>query len=200
LQGPSNAGIYRSLDEGLTWESHPFGYPITGKTEFIPWDIAEDPVDGTLYVPTELHDHPLPYRPPLFRSLDRGVSWQGVSGGKFWHGTKVVVRPENHEVIFLTEGAGLYRSTDHGRSWSQLGNSFFAADLLLDPNRSSRFFGGDVVYGLHSGGVFLSNDSGRTFMAYGLEDRTCGRLALSGDSAFLYAVCFNSGIFLRRLP
>jgi photosystem II stability/assembly factor-like uncharacterized protein len=201
VQGPSNLGVLRSIDDGLTWETHPFPYPTRGATEIIPWDIAEDPVDGTLYVPTELTPHLLPYRPPRFRSLDRGLSWQDITGSfELWHGIKIVVHPLTREVLLLTEGGGLYSSTDRGVTWRKLGNTFFSLELLMDPNRMSRVFGGEVVFGLHPGGVFLSTDGARTFMPYGLDGRTCGSLALSGDSTLLYAACYNSGIFVRRLP
>jgi hypothetical protein len=199
LQGPENSGIFRSTDDGTTWESHSFGYPVSGTTQFIPWDIAEDPVDGTLYVPTELHDHPQPYRPPFFRSLDRGVTWQDVTGILPWHALRVVVQPVTRQVFCLTEGAGLYSSTDRGRSWSRFGNAGFALELVIDPNRLTRFFGGDLLFGSRRGGVFLSTDSARTFVPFGLEGRTCGSVALSGDSTLLFAACYNSGIFVRRL-
>jgi hypothetical protein len=200
LQGPGNSGIFRSTDDGVTWESHAFGYPVSGQTQFIPWDIAEDPVDGTLYVPTELHDHPLPYHPPAFRSIDRGVTWQDVTGSLPWHGTKIVVQPATRQVLFLTEGAGLYSSSDRGLSWGRFGNASFGLDLEIDPNRLTRFFGGDTPFGGRPGGVFLSDDGARTFTAYGLGGRTCGSLAVSGDSSLLYAACYNAGIFVRRLP
>jgi photosystem II stability/assembly factor-like uncharacterized protein len=141
-QGPSNAGIFRSTDDGATWESHAFGFPVTGITQFIPWDIAEDPVDGTLYVPTELHDHPAPYRPPFFRSADGGVTWQDISGGRFWHGLRVLLHPTTRHVYFLAEGAGLYRSVDRGQSWSRIGTANFAMELIMDRSNPARLFGG----------------------------------------------------------
>lgn len=199
LQGPSNDGIYRSTDDGVTWESHSFGHPTTGATEFIPWDIAEDPVDGTLYVATELHDHPQPYRAPAFRSVDRGLSWQDMTGSLPWHGSRILVHPVTREVLFLTEGAGLFSSTDRGTSWRQVGNAYFTLTLLMDLNKPGRFFGGDVFFGGRLGGVLLSTDDKRTFFHYGLGGRTCGSLAITGDSSLLYAAC-DGRIFVRRLP
>lgn len=199
LQSPSNDGIYRSTDDGVTWESHSFGYPISGATEFIPWDIAEDAVDGTLYVATELHDHPQPYRAPAFRSVDRGLTWQDMTGSLPWHGSRILIHPVTREVLFLTEGAGLFSSTDRGTSWRQVGNAYFALTLLMDLNEPGRFFGGEVFFGGRLGGVLLSTDDKRTFFHYGLGGRTCGSLAITGDSSLLYAVC-GGQIFVRRLP
>jgi photosystem II stability/assembly factor-like uncharacterized protein len=199
-QGPSNAGIVKSPDGGATWESHAFGFPVTGITQFIPWDIAEDPVDGTLYVPTELHDHPAPYRPPFFRSTDGGGTWQDISGGRFWHGLRVLVHPTTRHVYFLTEGAGLYRSRDRGESWSRIGTANFAMELIMDPSNPARLFGGEVVFGNRRGGVFVSMDDGVTFAPFGLEGRTCAGLALSSDGKLLFAACYGSGLYMRVVP
>lgn len=198
LQGPDNDGIYKSTDAGLSWEAHPFGYPVTGITQLIPWDISEDPVDGTLYVPTELHDHPQPYRPPAFRSIDGGLSWQNITGSLPWHGTKIVVHPGTREVFFLTEGAGLYRSADQGLSWARHGTASFASDLLIDPREHVRWFGGEIFFGGRRGGVYMSTDGAQTFVSFGLDGRSCG-VKLSGDSRLLFAHCYNSGVWVRDL-
>lgn len=198
-QGPNNSGFFRSMDNGTNWDAHPFPYPISGRTQFIPWCIVEDPTDGTLYVPTELSDHPQPYHPPAFRSDNHGDSWTDVTGTLPWHGVSIVVPPVTHEVFFLTEGAGLFHSTDRGATWTQLGKTSFSLTLIQDPNHLSRFFGGDVVFSGRNGGVFISQDGARTFTPFGLDGRTCGSLALSGDGTRLFAGCYNSGIFMRRL-
>jgi len=201
VSGPSNPGVFRSVDDGATWESHAFPYPVSGATAFIPWSIGEDPGDGTLYVTTELSDHPQPYHPPAFRSVDRGLSWQDVTGALPWHGQKIIVQPKTGQVYFLTEGSGLFTSTDHGLSWTRLGNAIFANTLTIDPNNLAQFFGGELVDSKTSrgGGAFLSTDGAVTFNPYGLEGRIVSSLSVSGDSARLFAACYNSGIFVRRL-
>jgi Big-like domain-containing protein len=198
-QGPNNSGFFRSADNGATWDAHPFPYQVSGQTQFIPWWIGEDPTDGTLYVPTELSDHPQPYHPPAFRSDNHGDSWTDITGTLPWHGVSVVVPPVTHEVFFLTEGAGLFHSVDRGTTWTRLGDASFTLTLVQDPNNRSRFFGGDVVASVHNGGVYISVDGAHTFTPFGLDGHTCGSLALSGDSTRLFAGCYNGGIFMRRL-
>jgi hypothetical protein len=199
--GPTipNAGLYKSTNGGVDWEAHPFPYMLSGASQFISWDIGEDPIDGTLYAPTEINDHPQPYRPPAFRSDDRGATWKDVTGSLPWHGMRVIVQP-SHEVLFLTEGAGLYRSADRGATWNRSGKANFAQDLLIDPNAPSRFFGGETEFGGRPGGVFISNDGGLTFSQFGLAGLRVATLAMSADSSRLYVGCYNSGIYVRRLP
>lgn len=197
-QGPGNFGIWRSTDGGASWESHAYPTTIDASSQFLPWDIAEDPMDGTLYVANEIHDHKS--RHPAFRSTDGGITWENVTEALPWHGTRIIVEP-NHHVVYLTEGAGVWRSRDHGLSWRQVGNGTFALELLRDPNTPGRYFGGEVFYQPYerNGGVFLSVDSMVTFVSYGLEGKTCGSLALSSDSRRLYAACWSAGTFVKHL-
>lgn len=46
--------------------------------------------------------------------------------------------------------------------------------------------------------MFISVDGARTFTPFGLEGRTCGNLAISGDGSRLFAGCYNSGIYMTR--
>jgi hypothetical protein len=197
-QGPGNYGIWRSIDAGLSWESHAYPTLLTGTSQFLPWDIAEDPQDGTLYVANEIHDHQS--RHPAFRSVDGGLSWENVSEALPWHGVRIIVEP-NHDVVYLTEGAGVWRSKDHGISWRQVGNGTFALDLVRDANTPSRYFGGEVFYLPYdrSGGVYVSTDSLVTFVRHGLDGLTCGSLAISADSRRLYAACWSGGTFVLEL-
>lgn len=195
-------GFYRSDDDGFSWTRSPVPLPGYAGSTWRPWTLAEDPRDGTLYLAGEYGDHPQPYRPPVLRSADHGRTWQDITGIIPWHCTKIVVDPSNSDVYALTEGAGLFRSTDHGQTWTRRGTATFAADVLQDPNARERFFGGDIFFGSRPGGVFLSNDAGLTFVPYGLQQTgqsTC-TLALSGDSRLLFAACYGAGIYARQLP
>ena len=101
----TNPGIHRSDDRGETWEFFPFGADIQ---HFIPWDIAEDPNTGILYVVIEIADHPKPYDPPFYRSTDRGETWKEVGEDDLtWHGFAIQVDPLTSDVYFLSEGTGL---------------------------------------------------------------------------------------------
>lgn len=186
-------GVFKSTDNGATWSFRPFG-----PERLIPWDIAEDVLNGTLYVPTEIAHHPQPYKPPFYRSTDGGQTWSDVAGTLPWHCVRVVVNPVNHDVFGLTEGAGLYKSTDSADTWRLLSYGF-GLSLIMDPRDPTRFFGGSHTIGGRPGGAFISVNSANLFRPFGLEGRIVGGLALNGSSTKLYAAGFGSGIFVTEV-
>jgi hypothetical protein len=190
----SRPGVFRSYDDGQTWEF--FSYDV--ETPFlIPWDIEEDPVNGILYIATEIGDHPQPYEPPFFRSMDRGETWEEISGELPWHVIRIQVHPETRHVYALTEGMGIYRSIDFGTSWHLL-NNYFMLELLIDKNNPCIFYGGNHTYGNRGGGAYMSKDAGNTWESIGLSEKIVTSLALSSSSSKLHASSYASGIFFRE--
>jgi hypothetical protein len=194
LNNPNPSGTFKSVDDGAMWVRQPFG--VSGP--LIVWTIAEDPVDGTLYAGTEIANHPQPYHPPFFRSIDGGQTWTDVSAGLPWHVILSTVKA-NRELLALTEGSGLYSTTDQARTWTSLNNDFRSA-LLVDPLNQVRVFGGDQVLSGQHDAAFASVNSARTFVSYGLPGLQVADLALNGTSTRLYAACYNSGIYVTDVP
>jgi photosystem II stability/assembly factor-like uncharacterized protein len=197
--------FYRSTDDGASWQSFPFG--DQAYTNFIPWSMAEDPIDSALYVGVELGDHPQPYHPPFFRSTDRGMTWVNVAGSGdpgpnalWWHVTSIVIDPVTHELFALQEGGGLYTSLDHGTTWTRTPHARpLSGGLLRDPNMRNRFFGGMTPGTDLSSGAFFSTDGAQTFTEFGLQGLNVTNFALTGDSKKLYAAAYGSGIWVTPL-
>lgn len=187
-------GIYKSNDMGETWIHYPYNVDAKG---LIPWDIEEDTENQKLYIATEIWDHPQPYHPPFLRSSDGGITWEDISGSLSWHALKIQVHPLTQDVYVLTEGAGLYYSSNFGDEWKYLGNDFWL-DFIIDKNNPQRFWGGNHTYNQFSGGVYLSNNEGRDFELIGLGGHIAGSLCLDGSSTSLYVASYQSGIFIVK--
>ncbi len=104
-------------------------------------------VGAIIYLPILFKAPP----PPPVQSLS-----VGPDGGTF---TALAVDPTNSSIIYLgTYGAGVYRSTDQGASWTQqitgLDNTYIQS-LAIDPQN------GNILYaGTYAGGVYKSTDAG----------------------------------------
>lgn len=188
-------GLYVSQNKGMTWYVSPFG----DKQSLVYWDIERDPINGTLYVSTEIANHPQPYHPPFFRLPNGGSTWMNVSGTLPWHVIAIQIRPTDGYIYALTEGAGMYGSPNHGANWIQLTKTESPSDsLLMDKKFPKRLFGGRQSVG--GGGAFVSVDGGKTFQKIGLKNVTIGGMSLNGDSTRLYAAAYASGIYISTVP
>lgn len=194
----TNPGVYRSDDGGQTWNHYPFGSNVPN---FIPWDIEEDPNSGTLYVVIEIGDHPQPYDPPFYRSTDRGETWENIGDDLPHHGLSIKVDPLTSHVYFLSEGAGLYKSIDMGTHWARFNLDMrFTCELILDPASPARLFGGDYFHQPRfNGGVYYSNDGGKSFTFLGLEGYTTCDMTLNPSSTRLYVVAYEQGIYTAEI-
>lgn len=202
----SNVRFYRSDDDGASWSSYSYGHSI-GIDNFRTWAVAEDPVDGTLYVGIELGNHPQPYRPPFLRSIDGGMTWENLVEnmtsyyeGPIWHVTSIVIHPDNHRVYALSEGVGVYTSMDHGLTWTLALYPELIGGLYKDPNREGRLFAGNVAYSTRPGGAYISMDDAETFSSFGLENLTVSSFSMAKHSNILYATAYGSGIYYTLLP
>jgi len=192
------SGVFSSNLGGGFLTFHAFG---AGHTGLIVWTLARAANDGTLYAGTEIFDHPQPYHPPFFRSTDNGVTWTNVAGTLPWHVIAADVRPGDGFVYALTEGAGLFRSSNKGGTWQPPVNPAGpSVSLLMDPKMPTRLFGGRVKSGLVTGGIFVSNDAGQSFKPIGLAGVTVGGLAVNGISTRLFAAAYASGVYVSPIP
>ncbi len=117
----------------------------------------------------------------LFRSMDRGVSWQRISqkvalatmpwrqyrGGE--HAVAVDPRPGHGNIVYFApgqSGAGLWKSTDYGTTWSKTQGSNYlgAAVVAVDYN-------GTVVCITGGLEIYSSADGGDTWNSYSIPFR-----------------------------
>ncbi len=199
---PSANGIFKSTDLGQNWSLYAYTDSSRG---LITWDIAEDESSGVLFAGNEIYNHPQPYHPPFFRSSDGGKTWKDVTSKIPWHVIRIQVDTLSHTAYALTEGAGLYKSTDGGINWNWFswiasGVAVDGNELMLNKHNPHQLFVGDHPVGTAVGGVYFSTNSGVTFEHIGLSGKIVVGLTFNNSSTQLFAACYNSGLYRARVP
>lgn len=162
--GANGAGVFKSTDGGLTWQTANEGLP-----NFNVIDLVESPDQGgTLYLLAYGRDG------GVFRSANGGRSWQAASTGLSSRVvTELAVDPEQPSTLYVgTENQGLFKSVDRGDHWQATGlDSGNAQQIALDPSDSRR-----IYVGVYRVGVLRSEDSGDTWIRLyeGLPDYVVG--------------------------
>src|SRR3954452_25064011 len=155
----AQGGVGESPDLGKTWRSIGDTLPI-GSTGAVGWTSADG---GTLIVATGDHAFSNDYAGVgVYWSVDDGVTWvkaKGAPDGALSY--RVAVDPTNSQIVYVATGVGLYRSTDGGKSFTNVRlptgdcagdstkpNCFFAnivTDVALQPKDSFGHGGGAVL-------------------------------------------------------
>ncbi len=159
-----------------------------------------------------------------FGAVDGGV-WETRDAGRTWQARfdgqptqaigALAVAPSNPDVVYvgtgeadmrsdITQGDGVYRTTDGGKTWTHLGlaDTQQIGRILVDPRNADRAFVAALghPYGPNAErGVFRTADGGRTWTkVLGPDDRT-GAVDLAfepGNPDVVYAALWQT----RRTP
>jgi photosystem II stability/assembly factor-like uncharacterized protein len=138
----SGTGLYRSLDQGDSWEL--FGFPDSSITS-----VAVSRTN-TILVSTDRGGH-------VFRSSDQGVSWELVSSGLppnprwYW----LLILNSEDRLFAAVPNLGIYQSLDLGNSWQSCN------DGLTDTEVSAMGFDpeGYLYAGTVNGNIFRTSES-----------------------------------------
>jgi len=136
-----NGSLYKSSDNGLTWEEL---LDVEDYTEQAGFKVTRS---GEIYVPT--------YQAFKY-SADHGVTWQDFTCPNTPYG---ILRTSSGRLIITTYNSGIHFSDDNGSSWTQatgdLGNITFGF-LQEHPSNGN-------IYVSSGGGVLESTDNGASF-------------------------------------
>jgi photosystem II stability/assembly factor-like uncharacterized protein len=174
-------GICVSRDFGASWKYEARGLPAKPLTSIVL--DPKSPKDArTLYAAV--------FDDGVYQSTDDGQRWTRRSDGLGSPENKRVYRVHLHPdgslfaVIcarrpgrgqpLIREGVGLYRSRDQGANWENITASklfLYPKDFSVDPRRSNRILLGacDSGGGDQSGGLYLTEDGGRTWLRIGRQ-------------------------------
>ncbi len=219
--GTASGGVFRSLNNGVTWD------PVfdTDGTAMSIGDIAIAPSDrNVVWVGTGEPNNrqTSTWGDGVYRSLDGGTTWQNMGLRETQSIGRIVIDPHNPSTVFVAavghlwgpnEQRGLYRTKDAGKTWQKVlgvddntgvtdvaiasdGRTLIAATY----ERRRRAWG--FVGGGAGSGLWRSLDGGDTWkrLTKGLPTGSTGRIGIDiarSDENIVYAVIENhdGGVF-----
>jgi photosystem II stability/assembly factor-like uncharacterized protein len=209
-----DSGVYKSVDNGLTWRALTLNLP--GEFSSVgPFAVA--PADSRrLYAIFDYRvDSHSSVLSGLFRSTDGGSTWQ-PTGRQPAANDRIIslaVSPRSPRTLWLaTERSGLFLSTDGGKTWTASGLYWFlrVAVVAVAPSSPSTIYAGLRAWPTDVGGVFASTDTGKSWarhnrglfglgvMAPGLDPRSPQVLWVSHQGG-LYRTA-TAGASWERMP
>jgi len=199
--GAACGGFWKSTDAGATW--------ITS-TDFLPSiaiaDIAINPQNpDIIYIATgDGYGYETGsdfwggiYTGGIYKSTDGGDTWAPASLSFFDQFNKqifqrIIVHPNDPDIVLTCSRNYLYRSDNAGLSWSRILSGHFY-DLEFKPGDP------DVVYAASGNAVFKSTDAGLTFPSVTVLTGGSGRMSIDVTAAnpdVIYAMS-ESGNFWK---
>jgi photosystem II stability/assembly factor-like uncharacterized protein len=188
-------GMYKSTDGGKTWQH------IGLENTYQIGAIVVDPRNAEVaYVAALGHAYAANPDRGVFKTTDGGATWNKVLFKNDDAGAiSLALDPKNPDTIYASlwqtrrppwnvyppsngPGSGLYKSTDGGRTWTQLTNGLpekvGRIGIAVAPTQPSRVYAQIDSSELAKGGIYRSDDGGATWthLAGGLEQvRLWGR-------------------------
>ncbi|MEQ9404831.1 MAG: glycosyl hydrolase [Cyclobacteriaceae bacterium] len=195
-----SGGVWKTINAGTTWT------PIfDGQSVYSIGCVTIDPNNpATIWVGTgeNVGGRHMGFGDGIYVSYDEGKSWKNMGLKDSEHLSKIIVHPENPNVIWAASQGplwskggerGLYKSTDGGNSWKKtLGDNEWTGvtDIVMDPRDPdlmyaatwqrhrtvAAYMGGGPESGLHR-----SRDGGETWekLTNGIPKSNLGKTGLA---------------------
>jgi photosystem II stability/assembly factor-like uncharacterized protein len=170
-------GVYRSTDNGITWQSTNFTYP--GAV-----DIGVNK-NGYMFFGNNLASWF-----GIYRSTDLGLNWERHT----FLGVTAMVYLRDGSVLAgcydpWLGSYGIYKTTNNGDTWLNT-NTFSGMsspwDFSLDKN--------DDIYAAFVGAVFISTNNGTSWIDYGLTGPPTTCIAID-SSGYVWAGAHQDGVY-----
>ncbi|MEM7218476.1 MAG: glycosyl hydrolase [Pseudomonadota bacterium] len=196
-----SGGVWKTDNAGTTWT------PIfDDESSYSIGTLALDPNNAaSIWVGTgeNVGGRHVGFGDGVYHSSDGGVTWQQRGLAASEHISKIIVHPENPQIVWVaaqgplwSKGGerGVYKTTDGGETWRQVlagGPWTGATDLLIDPSNPDRLYAATwqhhrtvaaYIGGGPESGIHRSTDGGVTWIALktGLpKDVNVGKIGLA---------------------
>lgn len=156
--GSPAGGLWKSFDGGKVWRTNTDYLSVLGCS-----DLAIDPSNSNiLYLATGDFDGGDTRSIGILKSTDAGLTWNET--GLTWevdsspNVSRVLINPQNTQVLLVSCSGGIYRSDDAGATWTQTLDSGVFYDMEFNPANP------DIVYAC-SDTFYRSADGGVTWTA-----------------------------------
>ncbi len=199
--GAATGGLWRTRDNGVTWESLFDNVPVHSIGDV----VVNQANPNIVWVGTgeRASRQSSSWGDGIYKSIDAGKTWTNVGLRMSRHIGRIVLHPTNENVAWAAAqgsvwGAGgdrgLYKTTDGGRTWQRtlfVDEETGATDVAIDPSDPNTLYAAMYqrrrsAYGFDGGGpgsgLYKSVDGGATWKKLtgnGLPSGEYGRIGIS---------------------
>ncbi len=195
-----SGGVWKTKNSGNTWK------PIfDSQTSYSIGCVTIDPSNpATVWVGTgeNVGGRHVGYGDGVYKSTNGGKSWKNMGLKESQHISKIIVHPENSNIIWVAAQGplwnkggerGLYKSSDGGETWKKvLGNDEWTGvtDIVADPRDPNTLYAATwdrhrtvaaYMGGGPGSGIHRSRDGGETWekLKTGLPKSNLGKIGLA---------------------
>jgi|CZKP01.1.fsa_nt_gi hypothetical protein len=147
--------------------------------------IVVDPTNANIIYAGSSYDFSSGTPGRLFKSTNRGKTWDTLTTNYGAQFLGLVIDPRNHEIIHAAWW-GLIKSYDGGTTWQDEGNGIIVTPgethvcaLIMDPNNSNVLYAGTA--GPMAGYLYKSTDAGANWKALGNDSLGDGIQSIAFD-------------------
>ncbi|MBK7336993.1 MAG: HYR domain-containing protein [Saprospirales bacterium] len=154
--GTPAGGLWKAVNQGGTWVPLTDHLPSIGVSGI----VVHPQNPNLIYILTGDGDGADTYCIGVLRSLDGGLNWEetglAFAVDQTRRGYKLVMSPDNPNVLMAATNSGIYRTADAGATWTQEVFGSFV-DIEFKPGDPS------TVYAHTSNGFYRSTDNGQSW-------------------------------------
>lgn len=187
--GAPSGGLWKTTDEGATWNILTDNQPVMGVSA-----VAINPDNSNIvYIGTGDNDAVDNYSIGVLKSLDGGASWNttGLNWTIYQQRTiaKILINPNNPEILFAATSDGLFRTTNSGLDWTNILSGNFD-DIEFKPGDYNTIYAATTKF-------YRTTDGGDSFTeTTGVPTSSRVQIAVTeGNPEYVYFFSSKNGIY-----